>query len=462
MKKGFLILSRTRLDNMLVEAISRLKDQFAVTVIADEDSFSRYAAIKDIHIERSITIADAKKLRNTKPREDVLKKLSQIESELCISIYEANCNYLLYDIFVSRYSRVPTVHCDMKEYLPEIVYLEYELISNVVAQRNIKYIYYETIDLSLSYLLNAYAKKFDLQAYEFNFLPLPGGHRIRICTGLSRLSPRIEFAYKEMRYNRYDISRAKDVLSNIDNPTPTYYDNFHKRSKFKKILKRIASGPLGFDFRALLIRSIYKHNASRYFSKVLPDEPFVAYFLQHTPEASLCSRAPMFVNQEVFITQLAIYGPAEYKIVVKEHPKTIGNRPNSFYADLKTLPNVILLGPDFDSNEIINQSKCVVTITATALPLLSILKSKHLFTFTETFVNFFEHVIRVGSPQEFWKLLNNLENWCPIKRERIVSFLAACYHASYEFPEGIGNSAFPKVGGGSVLANALIDEISFE
>jgi len=56
--------------------------------------------------------------------------------------------------------------------------------------------------------------------------------------------------------------------------------------------------------------------------------------------------------------------PVCMKLVIKEHPVSIGKRPLSYYKKLLEIPNVLLVNPKISSDVIIKNSKIVTTISS--------------------------------------------------------------------------------------------------
>ena len=458
LKPGFLFLARKRIDHIIIEAIEELKPDFTIIVICGKDELEVYSKIKEIVTVSDISIDDAINFRKNNSVEDILSKLEWIEKNLAISSFETISNYILYDVFVSRYADIPKQHALMKEYLSEINILSYQLLIELIKKYDIQYSYYETIDLPISYLIHAISKKDSLVAYEFRWLPLLNLHRIRIATDLSRKSRSIERIYKNESYSAAAYAQAELMLSNAQSTQQSFYGAVNKLTVIDR-LKRVNVRRLGFrQVKSFITKWLNTRRAKKYFSNDLASGKFILVFLQHTPEASMCSQAPLYVNQQVFIQQLAINAKAGYMIVVKEHPRTLGNREEMFYADLKNLPNVCILPPYFDNDLLISKAEAIVAVTTTTPVLSALLKNKFVFMFSETFVDFFDNVIRIDSISEFWGRLLELKNESPSK-EAVKKFLAACLEGSYDFPIGSKGNIFPKLGGGIVLARALMDQI---
>ena len=76
----------------------------------------------------------------------------------------------------------------------------------------------------------------------------------------------------------------------------------------------------------------------------------------------------MWINQLSIIEVLAKSVPFDWKVYVKEHPSSPGNkvRPPSYYKEIQSYPNVELLPMDIDSHVIIKNSQMVVVVSGTS------------------------------------------------------------------------------------------------
>ena len=118
------------------------------------------------------------------------------------------------------------------------------------------------------------------------------------------------------------------------------------------------------DDAARVVRSI--SGDRRRFTGSLPSGPF-AYFPLHTqPEYSIDVRTPFVSNQLAVIENIARALPAGMRLVVKEHPEMQGRRPFGFLDAIRRLGNVDLLSPGFESHEVVQQARLIVTITGSA------------------------------------------------------------------------------------------------
>lgn len=94
-------------------------------------------------------------------------------------------------------------------------------------------------------------------------------------------------------------------------------------------------------------------------------EPFVLFTLHIQPEASTSLYAPFFVDQYAVVEQMSRALPVHWKIVVKPNRWMIGKESPSLYRKLAALPNVIVVSPERNIQELIEQSIAITTITGT-------------------------------------------------------------------------------------------------
>lgn len=98
--------------------------------------------------------------------------------------------------------------------------------------------------------------------------------------------------------------------------------------------------------------------------KLVEDEKFVYYPLQSEPEAKILTESPYYSNQIALIENIAKSIPIDSILYVKEHPvqKTKLWRPIEDYKKILALPNVKLVHPSVDSQELISKSQGVIVI----------------------------------------------------------------------------------------------------
>ena len=93
---------------------------------------------------------------------------------------------------------------------------------------------------------------------------------------------------------------------------------------------------------------------------------FIYYPLQVTPEASINTPAPYYVDQMRAIDTLRMAMPPDCLLVVKEHWAGIGFRSFDFVRRLRSLPGLLVAKYTMNSREIIQRASLTCAVTGTA------------------------------------------------------------------------------------------------
>lgn len=133
-----------------------------------------------------------------------------------------------------------------------------------------------------------------------------------------------------------------------------YADDFYHDPSWRRIMVNLQR-----LFRTAKLRF------TDFYDKTDYAEPFVYFPLHLQPEATTAVLAPMYIHQRDIIRAVSKSLPLNYKLYVKEHPKMVGKRDLAYYKELREVPNVVLVDPAVDSQEIVNEADLVVTITGT-------------------------------------------------------------------------------------------------
>jgi len=94
----------------------------------------------------------------------------------------------------------------------------------------------------------------------------------------------------------------------------------------------------------------------------LKDTEYVFYPLHKEPEVTLLVYSRAYLNQIEVVRNFASNIPVGMKLVVKEHPASIGWRSPGFYKKLLEIPNVVMADPSIVSKTLIKHSKLVAII----------------------------------------------------------------------------------------------------
>jgi len=161
---------------------------------------------------------------------------------------------------------------------------------------------------------------------------------------------------------------------------------------------------------------------------------FATFFLQVQPELSVEGLAFEFQDQAALVRTIAASLPADILLVVKEHPTMIGYRSIHFYQELVNNHNVLLILDQFNSYEVINKAKLVLTLTGTcALEAMYIGVPAIVFgqIYHENFRGIHKATDIRNLREQILEILNNPNDDQELIEENAITALAAMYAASY-------------------------------
>jgi hypothetical protein len=114
------------------------------------------------------------------------------------------------------------------------------------------------------------------------------------------------------------------------------------------------------------VRAVF--NGRKYDFAAMADMPakYIYYPLQTTPESSINTPAPYYVDQMRAIDAIRFAMPSDHTLVVKEHWASIGIRPTSFYKVLRRKAGVQIAHFSVSSIELIKNAQLTISVTGTA------------------------------------------------------------------------------------------------
>ncbi len=217
-------------------------------------------------------------------------------------------------------------------------------------------------------------------------------------------------------------------------------------------------------FRAFFIRNFHllQHKFSGgLYSTELPIEPFVFFPLQRVPEAAMLARATGYLNQQGFAQSISASLPAGYKLVIKDHPKSRGMHPLSFYRELAELPNVVIMQDEYSNDEILHKTELVVTIGGT-LGLQQLMRGKPVVMFGRKFYEILSGVIRIDDLNELPYLLKEIlsgrETVCAKEREKSLHTYVATMLDYCHLVDGDGGSINFRPAALASLVDRMLDK----
>lgn len=191
--------------------------------------------------------------------------------------------------------------------------------------------------------------------------------------------------------------------------------------------------------RARFARAIkvhFRYTAyERIAQRIIPKQSYACYFLHVQPEHTVEGLAFEYQDQVALVRNIVASLPADMVLLVKEHRGVAGRRPISFYAELTSIPNVILLHDTVDSFELIKHARVVFTLTGT-VALESIVFGVPCVIFGSIYYEHFRGVYRVHNLSHLHDILYEFDKLRGASREEALTALAARYAASHcaEYP----------------------------
>lgn len=221
----------------------------------------------------------------------------------------------------------------------------------------------------------------------------------------------------EENFNLSKSTKLKDGINLNHNGLPYFFDlperlypKFTFFKSIKNFLKLILSGSNNLSIKIFYVRlenilrlkyyyklKIFCQNIflkKKYLNKI-PDNDFIFFPLQYTPESSINISSPYYIDQIRLIDEIRYNLKEGNLLLIKEHPSMIGRRNYKFYKQILNKSYVRIINPKIKTLDIIKKSKCVVSISGSA-SLEAFLFGIPSISISKTFFSKF--------------LLNNIEN----------------------------------------------------
>lgn len=207
--------------------------------------------------------------------------------------------------------------------------------------------------------------------------------------------------------------------------------SFQSRSNPRSLPPELLS-PRGRAARAFDVRR-RKQNYERVAQHAVPAQPYASYFLHEQPEYTVEGLAFEYQDQVAFVRNLVACLPADMLLAVKEHRPQAGRRPLSFYGELVSIPNVVLLHDTLDSQDVIARARLAVTLTGT-VAMESVCAGVPCVVFGNVHYEYFRGVYKAAGFQHLRQLLRDSGQVRGATREEALAALAARHAASQEAP----------------------------
>lgn len=260
------------------------------------------------------------------------------------------------------------------------------------------------------------------------------------------ISPHIVEAFRRIRAGNdlsetdlFAVEEAKTLLVEINNRSLTYEGAIKRvvsKDKRKYMSSKIWSNTgiwleyLKLDFSmndphyptflmsvfyTKIVRPLRRRLLANAYDFKNPDEfiskyrgRYAVFPLNTEPEVALLAYGRPYRNQIETVRNLAVSLPVGWKLLVKEHPNAHGYRSIGYYRKLRQIPNVVLAGPNVDSNKLIEGSGLVLVVFGT-IGLEAIIKGKPLVTLCQIPYELFPNNM-VRYVNNLWELGNEIQD----------------------------------------------------
>ena len=236
-----------------------------------------------------------------------------------------------------------------------------------------------------------------------------------------------------------------DFNSDLINSNFMYYG----RTKFKVIK----------DALLLELQRNRNYHFLQKHTTLLPDlkVPFAYFPMNINEEMNLLHYAPYYTNQIEVIRHIAKSLPIHFSLYVKEHIAAglRGWNDINYYKEIMDIPNVILIHPKFDNDELLKNSDLVITIRGTA-SLKAMEYGKSSIVFGEQSIQIMPSVFKVTSLNLLPELVKTALKCKPDpsdyeKYEKLLDGRVFAFNM-FEYENKRDQSFYP----GGILSNVLI------
>jgi hypothetical protein len=269
------------------------------------------------------------------------------------------------------------------------VFHHQKLLLDICRSKGIKVLSVCSLGFENKFLLAESGSTFDLKSEKI----IPIENQINLINNLNDDSRDISFRKfideRDQGVNQ-KISALKDFLIIDDKDLINSNFMYFGRTKFKVIK----------DTLSLEIKRRKNFNFLEKNSTNSPDLtiPFIYFPMSIDEEMSLLHYAPYFTDQIEVITHIAKSIPIDHLLYVKEHTVAglRGWHDPIYYKKILEIPNIVLINPNVDNEDLIKNSNLVITIRGTS-PLKAMKNNKPSLIFGDQPFEIMSSVFKVDS-----------------------------------------------------------------
>ena len=167
----------------------------------------------------------------------------------------------------------------------------------------------------------------------------------------------------------------------------------------------------------------------------IEDDKFLYFPLHTEPEAKILATSPFFSNQLAIVENVARSIPIDFTLYVKEHPgqglklwRTI-----DFYQKILELPNVKLVHPTVNSQDLISKCSCVISITGST-GFEALFYKKPVILFADEYYDCLSMINKVNNLTELPKLISETLSSFEFNNKEFNALMNSTYSQSIPLP----------------------------
>ncbi|MFC1667842.1 hypothetical protein ACFL1T_00480 [Chlamydiota bacterium] len=308
----------------------------------------------------------------------------------------------------------------------------------------------------MSYLIFLFAKarKIPYLCYKFTKI----GNHIHLSNTIYQESSRIMEKYYQVSIpedkNKREIVFAKKYILDAQEKKALYEGillhrkrkvSFHAIKSFinmflEELQYRVSKSRYDNQFPGVLLPWLFQNMIQpirakysdfrlkdNYFSfEKLPETDYIFFPLHTEPELSLTLYGKPYQNQIELIRTIALNLPIHMFLLVKDHPRSLGMRDLSYYKKILEIPNVCLIHPGIDSNDLVKHAVAVGIISG-FIGFEAVLQKKPVFVFGDCLFSLLPDcmVKKINNVNNVARDIESLLNTYQYDEEALIRFIAA-------------------------------------
>jgi len=228
----------------------------------------------------------------------------------------------------------------------------------------------------------------------------------------------------KQKINRFKYFNIWKILLLVQNELKYYFGIYKYDNSIPGFIEPLIYKSFGKPIKARITKlRLAKH----YLNKNDLNSIDYSFFPLHVePELTLSVSSKPYLNQIEAIRVISHNLPVGMKLIVKEHPVSIGKRPLSYYHKILEIPNVLLANPSLTSREIILNSKLTFVIAGSVGLESAMLKKPVILFGGAPFVVLPSNMIRrVTDLNHLGQEIKDLLNKYNYDNEAMLSYIAA-------------------------------------